>query len=81
MLLFLKKKKQKDFYFPALRPGARRPISIRLGSSSAKNKSFFASFFSKKEDSSLHTLALAIPISTFTIAEVWKGFCNVGRSR
>jgi hypothetical protein len=48
ILLFLKKKKQKDFYFwgaPNVKadygncPQARR------------NKSFFASFFSKKEDS------------------------------
>jgi hypothetical protein len=46
ILLFLKKKKQKDFYQLRAAPGAYRPPRTQT------DKSLFASFSSEKEESS-----------------------------
>jgi hypothetical protein len=53
-LLFLKKKKQKDFYFLAALQGPMRTppwVKRRLDQPSAGNKSLFGSFSSEKEQS------------------------------
>jgi hypothetical protein len=55
-LLFLKKKKQKDFYSMVARAPHRRRIPAKPAWARQPQKSLFASFSSEKEESFLPTL-------------------------